>query len=204
MDNRNKLDAEEKSGRAVSQESVRQTTVPDDSPEERATQIALSLRDWLARNPGIGTIKRLSSMSGVPYSTLRKIAAARRAPAPGTLKRLVEQGGVECLREWLRKDRKPPEGKTAELGREEHTGRKHEDKNEKEQRVRRIVGTFYSLKDQLEFLKGENEEARELFRKYMSKRDAAYMLALLQALFSEDEFQKWIFFSEYRPGEKKP
>ena len=85
----------------------------------------------------------------------------------------------------------------------EKTAGKREHRNESEQRVRRIVGTFYSLKDQLEFLKGENEESRELFRKYMSKRDAAYMLALLQALFSEDEFQKWIFFSEYKPGETK-
>lgn len=59
------------------------------------------------------------------------------------------------------------------------------------------------MKDQLELLKGANEQGRELFRKYMSKRDAAYLVALLQALFSEDEFQKWIFFSEYRPGGTK-
>lgn len=110
---------------------------------------------------------------------------------------------MECLREWLRINRQPKGVGGPELGKEKRTGRKHDDTNENEQRVRRIVGTFYSLKDQLDTLKGENEQGRELFRKYMSKRDAAYIVALLQALFSEDEFQKWIFFSEYRPGGTK-
>jgi hypothetical protein len=138
-------------------------------------------------------------MSGVPYSTLRKIAAAKHPPSRLTLKRLVEQGGVECLRQWLdaapevRSKRTPSEGE----------GVPEPSKGQEEERVRRIVGTFYSLKDQLELLKGANEQGRELFRKYMSMRDAAYVVALLQALFSEDEFQKWIFFSEYRPGGTK-
>jgi hypothetical protein len=78
-----------------------------------------------------------------------------------------------------------------------------QDRNDIEQKVRRIVGTFYLLKDQLEFLKGENEKGRELFRNYMTKRDAAYVMALLQALFSEDDFQKWILFSEYKTVGKK-
>jgi hypothetical protein len=203
MDNRGQVDVEKKRGRGGSQESARQTAVRDDTPEKRATQIALSLRDWLARNPGVGTIKRLSTTSGVPYSTLKKIAAAQHPPSLGTLSRLVEQGGVECLREWLQKDREPQEGSTLRKGRAEQGTGKPEYKGDNEHRVRRIVGTFYSLKDQLEFLKGENEQGRDLFRKYMSKRDAAYMLALLQALFSEDEFQKWIFFSEYKPGGTK-
>ena len=203
MKNQNQADREANGGRGASQESALQTPVSDDSPEKRATQIALSLRDWLAKNPGIGTIKRLSTTSGVPYSTLKKIAAAQHPPSLGTLKRLVEQGGVDCLREWLPKDSELEGGKKLRQGKAQQTAAKPEHKNENEQRVRRIVGTFYSLKDQLEFLKGENEEGREMFRKYMSKRDAAYMVALLQALFSEDEFQKWIFFSEYRPGGTK-
>ena len=203
MDNRNQPNGKENAARGASQEDALQTMVSDVAREQGATEIALSLREWLTRNPGVGTIKRLSTTSGVPYSTLKKIAAAQHPPSVATLRRLVEQGGVECLRKWLRKDREPEEGRTLRKPRVEKTAGKREHKNQSEQKVRRIVGTFYSLKDQLEFLKGENEESRELFRKYMSKRDAAYMLALLQALFSEDEFQKWIFFSEYRSGETK-
>ncbi|MBM3299965.1 MAG: hypothetical protein FJ279_18645 [Planctomycetes bacterium] len=168
---------------------------PELSYGSRASEIALSLRGWLARNPGIGTIKKLSETSGVPYSTLKKVAAAQHPPSPATLQRLIEQGGVECLRQWLDGRQEPGRRATAvQRGSDQApSDGGHEEK------VRRIVGTLYSLKEQLEFLKGTNEQGRELFRKHMSKRDAAYLVALLQALFSEDEFQKWIFFSEYRP-----
>jgi hypothetical protein len=185
-----------------------------DVQKKRASEIALCVRDWLARNPEVGTIKKLSIISGVPYSTLKKIASAWRGPGLATLKRLVEYGGVESLSRFIEEPMVSSQETVAKCVStsqmpKDATVRKDEAKQllnmaEVEQRVRRIIGTFYSLKEQLEFLKGENEQGREFFRKYLSKRDAAYLVALLQALFSEDEFQRWIFFSEYRTGGTNP
>jgi hypothetical protein len=199
MKNRKKINLDANGITSTSQTAASQPSASHNSAGEKATQIALALRHWLSKNPGIGTIKRLSATSGVAYSTLKKIAAGQHPPAVGTLRRLVEQGGVECLREWLPSDSESKDGMRLQEAKA-RPGTPEEYRSENEERVRRIVGTFYSLKDQLEFLKGENEQGRELFRKQMSRRDAAYMVALLQALFSEDEFQKWIFFSEYKSG----
>jgi hypothetical protein len=213
-----------------------------DVQKKRASEIALCVRDWLARNPEVGTIKKLSIISGVPYSTLKKIVSAQRGPALPTVKKLVEHAGVESLRRFIEEPMVPsqeaaqsdaknliapslknrlsvdsvpiltaPDTKCVSSSQlpKDATVRKDEakelpDTREIEQKVRRIIGTFYLLKEQLEFLKEENEQGRDFFRKYLSKRDAAYVVALLQALFSEDEFQTWILFSEYRTGGTNP
>jgi len=174
-----------------------------DVQKKRASEIALSLRDWLARNPEVGTIKKLSVISDIPYSTLKKIFSGQRKPSLATFKKLVEYAGVECLRRFIEEPMvgsQLPKGATAP----KNVAKELPHPREIEEKVRRIVGTFYLLKEQLEFLKGKNEQGRDFFRKYLSKRDAAYVVALLQALFSEDEFQRWIFFSEYRTGGEKP
>jgi hypothetical protein len=210
--------------------------------KKRASEIALSLRDWLARNPEVGTIKNLSDISNIPYSTLKKIFSGQRCPAPATIHKLVEYAGAESLRRFIEepivpfqeasksdaknlntpslKNRRSVDSVTTLTAKDtkcvsssqspkDATVRKGEAKElphtrEIEEKVRRIIGTFYLLKEQLEFLKGENEQGRDFFRKYLSKRDAAYVVALLQALFSEDEFQRWIYFSEYKTGGKNP
>jgi len=214
----------------------------DDVRKKRAIEIALSVRDWLARNPEVGTIKKLSIISDIPYSTLKKIVSGQRGPAPATIKKLVEHAGVECLNRFIEEPMVPsqeaaqsdsknlsalslknrrsmdsapimisPDTKCVSSSQLPKDATVHKDAakelpdtREIEQKVRRIIGTFYLLKEQLEFLKGENEQGRDFFRKNLSKRDAAYLVALLQSLFSEDEFQRWILFSEYRPGGKKP
>jgi len=174
-----------------------------DIQKKRASEIALSLRDWLARNPEVGTIKKLSVISDIPYSTLKKIFSGQRKPSLATVKKLVEYAGVECLRRFIEEPMVPshlPKDATAH----KNAAKELSYTREIEQNVRQIIGTFYLLKEQLEFLKGENEQGRDFFRKLMSKRDAAYLVALLQALFSEDEFQRWIYFSEYKTGGTNP
>jgi hypothetical protein len=170
-----------------------------DIQKKRATEIALCVRDWLSRNPEVGTIKKLSVISDIPYSTLKKIFSGQRKPSLATVKKLVEYAGVECLRSFIEEPVVPsqlPKDTTVH----KDAAKELSDIKGIEQKVRRIIGTFYLLKEQLEFLKGENEQGRDFFRKNLSKRDAAYLVALLQALFSEDEFQRWIYFSEYRTG----
>jgi hypothetical protein len=213
-----------------------------DVQKKRASEIALCVRDWLARNPEVGTIKKLSIISGVPYSTLKKIVSAQRSPALPTVRKLVEHAGVECLNRFIEEPSVPsqetaqsdanklsmpslknrrsvdsvpiltvPDTKCVSSSQSPKDATVCKDEAKKlphtreiEEKVRRVIGTFYLLKEQLEFLKGENEQGRDFFRKYLSKRDAAYLVALLQALFSEDEFQRWIYFSEYKTGGKNP
>ncbi len=51
---------------------------------------------------------------------------------------------------------------------------------------------------ELEYFKNGIKEDREIFREVVPPEDIGYITTLLKALYSEDQFQRWIFISRYR------
>ena len=51
---------------------------------------------------------------------------------------------------------------------------------------------------ELEYFKNGTKEDRDVFREVVPPEDIGYVTTLLKALYSEDQFQRWIFISRYR------
>lgn len=71
------------------------------------------------------------------------------------------------------------------------------------ERSTRVKKLLVTLVDELEFFKQNSESARETFRKLVPGEDVGYITTLLRALYNEDQFQRWLFFSNYEMKSKE-
>jgi transcriptional regulator with XRE-family HTH domain len=76
-------------------------------------------------------------------------------------------------------------------------------KNNSFERAIRIKKLLVKLADELEFFKQNSESARKSFRRAVPGEDIGYITTLLRALYNEDQFQRWLLFSEYRMRSKE-
>lgn len=67
-----------------------------------------------------------------------------------------------------------------------------------EGRARKTLRLLMSLSSELEFFKTCTEDERRIFKKTVPGQDVGYITTLLRALYDEDRFQKWLFFSTYK------
>ncbi len=64
-------------------------------------------------------------------------------------------------------------------------------------KARKILQLLSALKRELDFFaKGSPADRKELAR-VVKGRDVGYIMALFKALYNEDEFQRWLFFTSY-------
>jgi hypothetical protein len=66
-----------------------------------------------------------------------------------------------------------------------------------ERKARAVMRLLISLSNELEFFKNCTEDERRIFKKAVPGQDVGYITTLLRALYDEDKFQKWLFFSTY-------
>lgn len=67
-----------------------------------------------------------------------------------------------------------------------------------EERAYYIGKLIQEIIRELEYFKEGPPEVREIFREVVPPEDVGYVTTLLRALFSEDQFQRWILMSDYR------
>lgn len=67
--------------------------------------------------------------------------------------------------------------------------------------VNKFLATFSALKDFLELLKKSTPEQRKMIKDRIPPRDIGYVTSFLRALYDEDHFSDFMFFSEYKVGE---
>ena len=65
------------------------------------------------------------------------------------------------------------------------------------EKARTVMRLLMSLSGELEFFKNCTEDERRIFRNTVPGQDVGYITTLLRALYDEDKFQKWLFFSTY-------
>jgi hypothetical protein len=51
------------------------------------------------------------------------------------------------------------------------------------------------------FKKGTAED-RALLRRTVAARDVGYLTSLLKAMYDEDQFQTWVYFTHYTPDQR--
>ncbi len=61
-----------------------------------------------------------------------------------------------------------------------------------------LADIFYSLASALESFKYGNEEKRKKIRKKIPAQDVGYVISFLKALYDEDNFKDFMFFSDYK------
>ena len=67
----------------------------------------------------------------------------------------------------------------------------------------KVVDAFYTLADLLSQMKESSPSQRKLVTSRIEARDVGYVTAFLRAMYDEDHFSDFIFFSEYKAGEKR-
>ncbi len=71
------------------------------------------------------------------------------------------------------------------------------------ERSSRIKKLLVALAEELEFFKQNSESARETFRRIVPGEDVGYITTLLRAIYDEDQFQRWLLFSNYKMKSKE-
>jgi len=71
------------------------------------------------------------------------------------------------------------------------------------ERATRIKKLLVMLADELEFFKQNSESTRKTFRRVVPGEDIGYITTLLRALYDEDQFQRWLFFANYKLKSKE-
>lgn len=152
--------------------------------EAERERIAIELKVWLRSQSRYKTIRELEGPTGIPYSSLRDYFSGDAAPVGERLQRLAALTRVPGLLALL--PLAPPSGGGAK-------------KQSRDQVARKILETTHRLMDELEFFKKGTAADRAVLRRVLSVRDVGYMTTLLKAIYDEDQFQTWLYFTEYKP-----
>jgi hypothetical protein len=76
-------------------------------------------------------------------------------------------------------------------------------KDNADERATRVKRMLVALADELEFFKQNPEQTRTTFRRVVPGEDVGYITTLLRAFYDEDQFQRWLLFSDYKLKSKE-
>jgi hypothetical protein len=147
-------------------------------------RMAIELKQWLRSQNRYRTIRELEAPTGIPYSSLKDYFAGDAAPRGERLQRLAALTRVPALLATDAKAR-PSASERGECTAEES--------------ARRVSMTLRRLMDELDFFKRGTPEDRSTLKRMVPARDVGYATTLLKAMYDEDQFQAWVYFSEYKP-----
>ena len=82
----------------------------------------------------------------------------------------------------------------------EKGGRSVTDKSVSDVVINEVVNSFFQLAKALQELKRSTQEMRREIRKKIPARDMGYVLSFLRAIYDEDHFSDFLFFSDYKLG----
>lgn len=163
-------------------------------------QLAQELRIWLSQSKHESQ-SQFSREIGISHSNVKKYFQGRRLPAGENLLKLQEATNLEILNQLPKSSRtKKKSKKRLPVKTQIATPISPDLANEK---AKGVWKTLVSLNNELEFFKRGSPNDRKVFRDIISGEDVGYIIALLKALFNEDQFQNWIYFTKYEMGGEK-
>jgi len=161
---------------------------------------AAALREWFSTQKKYGSWSAMERALKITKDYLRHIKSGeKRAVDPQLRRKLYEVTGLEIFKPIpnnlrVRKQvSRHQEGST-------QTSKQAQSASERAAKVR---GLLVTLADELEFFKQQPEQARKIFRKMVPGEDVGYITTLLRALYNEDQFQRWLLFSNYKLKSKE-
>jgi hypothetical protein len=148
-------------------------------------RIAIELKKWLRSHSLYRKVADLQAPTGIPYASLKDYFQGRSIPSGDRLERLAAFTGLPSLRALL--NPLPTSAGSASPS------------NDK---ARSVAITVHHLLTQLNFFKRGTSADRDVLRNTLPARDVGYLTTLLKAMYEEDQFQNWVYFSEYSPEQK--
>jgi len=171
-----------------------------DPNDDIKQQLAKELRIWLSQSK-YASQSQFAKDEGISLSNIKKYFQARRLPVGDSLRRLQETTKLEILNKLpikgkVKKESKKKPPVESQIPTPITSDLAHENAN-------RVWKALISLNNELEFFKSGSTRDRKVFRDVISGEDVGYIITLLKALFNEDQFQNWIYFSKYEIGSTK-
>ena len=173
-----------------------------ESSSSEREQEAAALRKWFSSQKRFVSWAAMERALKITEDYLRHIKSGeKRAVDPELRAKLFEATGFEAFKPLVGKSRKShrdfSQQRLEEKDRTEQIG------DSPSERATRIKTLLVSLADELEFFKQKSEAARRAFRKVVPGEDVGYITTLLRALYDEDQFQRWLLFSDYKSKSKE-
>lgn len=175
-----------------------------ESSSSKREQEAAALRKWFSSQNKFGSWSAMERASGITKDYLRHIKSGeKRAVDPELRAKLYDVSHLEIFKPIVGdlKSRKSRRDVT-----QQHLAEKDkadQSKDSPAERATRTKAILVSLADELEFFKKKPESARRTFRKVVPGEDVGYITTLLRALYDEDQFQRWLLFSDYKLKSKE-
>ena len=136
---------------------------------------AIELRKWFNNQSKWSTQKEFADDIGIPYSSMKKIFQGQRAAKGENRRKLYEATKLTIFFEG-EKDRNPKSTK---------------------QVSNTVESAFYELANALEPFKYMTAEQRANVKERIPVEDVGYVSSFLKAIYDEDKFSDFIFFTEY-------
>jgi len=188
------------------------------------------LRLWFSKQKRWSTQKEIAEYLDMPYSSFRKFFQGRNFPEGDIRAKLYEITGIETLKideEKSDEIKKIKKGKPTKNSPEKHFEKINnstkiiqneihylqtyinENKGSLQKNisnknsVERFTDAFYDLSQEILSLRDSNIDERKKIRNMISPKDVGYVISFLKALFDEDKFSDFIFFSKYEFEKKR-
>jgi len=188
---------------------------------------AAELRKWFHETGKWSSIREFADFLQINYKTVSAWFIGHRRPGIEYLKKLNETTGLDIFT-TKEENKNPPRKKEINTRKnfikglqnlnEVTNGMKKEIailiKNTKmtdeqefqdifsseniEDRIKNIKKLLYQLGEELNQFKSSTENDRHLLKKMIPAMDVGYVVSFLRALYDEDAFQDWLFFSDYK------
>ena len=167
-------------------------------------QEAAALRSWFSSQKRFGSWAAMERALKITEDYLRHIKSGeKRAVDPELRAKLFEATGLESFKPIVGdfKLRKSQRKISQQNPRDKDIIKQFGDTPS--ERATRIKTLLIELADELEFFKQKPESVRRIFRKVIPGEDIGYVTTLLRALYDEDQFQRWLLFSDYKLKSKE-
>ncbi len=162
-------------------------------PKADRERIAIELKKWLRSQDHYKTIKDLQGPTGIPYESLKDYFQGRSIPSGDRLEKLSDLTGLSSLIELSprRVSRTQKTSDSPGIG-----------TSSSKEIAQSVFTTVHRLLNELNFFKRGTSADRSILRQVVPARDVGYLTTLFKAMYDEDQFQTWLYFTEYNPDSR--
>ena len=159
--------------------------------EQIKKELPLRLREWFQNQTRWKKRVEIAKHLNINEKTLDDYFNGRNYPKKENLKKLAELTKLPMLVELQQNQNKNkmPQPTTIKTKRDDDSAL---------QKANVVHQKLSELDNLLEYFKKGTAKEREMLRYVIPPMQIGYITSLLKALYNEDEFQQWIFFSDYK------
>lgn len=200
---------------------------PSYYPSEKRPYLKFTeeFRMWFSKQKRWKTQKELAEFLDMPYSSFKKFFQGRSFPKGEIRKKLYQVTNIEMLRldgiKTTTSNESDTQNQSKMISIEDHVNKIEKsmrsiqtdleslkgyiNENKKTFQIEiknitpyeKLANSFYDLAEVIISFRKSDKNQREKIRQMISPKDVGYVISFLKALFDEDKFSDFIFFSKY-------